>query len=222
MSVITLRYSVSAQEDVGVVEGRIVNIKNPINSQDAATKDYVDNSIDMIPEPPAVLQDMGQSTTAVMSQKAVTDLINRQTIINLIYPVGSIYMSINSINPEILFGGSWVLWGSGRTPVCVNINDSDFNEAEKIGGEKAVTLNINQIPSHAGHVPNASYAWGDAGENTYVLDRNSGAVFQHATNRPYVLRAGNEMCIRSNSAGGNGSHNNLQPYITCYMWKRIA
>ena len=76
------------------------------------------------------------------------------------------------------------------------------------------------MPSHEGHIPNGAHSWGNAEEETYVLDKNSGAVFQHSTNRPYVLRAGNEMCLRSNYLGGNEPHNNLQPYITCYMWKR--
>ena len=148
--------------------------------------------------------------------------INNKTIFDLIYPIGSIYLSVNSTNPKNLFGGTWIQWGSGRVPVCVNTSNSKFNSVEKTGGAETHTLTTSQMPSHSGHIPNASYAWGDAGEATYVLDRNSGAVFQHATNRPYVLRAGNEMCLRSNNEGGNGAHNNLQPYITCYMWKRTA
>ena len=148
--------------------------------------------------------------------------INNKTIFDLIYPIGSIYLSVNSTNPKNLFGGTWIQWGSGRVPVCVNTSNSKFNSVEKTGGAETHKLTVSQIPSHGGHIPNASYAWGDAGEATYVLDRNSGAVFQHATNRPYVLRAGNEMCLRSNYEGGNGAHNNLQPYITCYMWKRTA
>ena len=148
--------------------------------------------------------------------------INNKTIFDLIYPIGSIYLSVNSTNPKNLFGGTWIQWGSGRVPVCVNTSNSKFNSVEKTGGAETHKLTVSQIPSHGGHIPNASYAWGDAGEATYVLDRNSGAVFQHATNRPYVLRAGNEMCLRSNNEGGNGDHNNLQPYITCYMWKRTA
>lgn len=144
--------------------------------------------------------------------------VNGKTIFDMIYPIGSIYMSVNSTNPKNLFGGTWVQWGSGRVPVCVNTSNSNFNTVEKTGGAETHKLTTSQMPSHGGHIPNASYAWGNAGEATYVLDRNSGAVFQHATNRPYVLRAGNEMCLRSNNEGGNGAHNNLQPYITCYMW----
>ena len=51
-----------------------------------------------------------------------------------IYPVGSIYMSVNSTNPSSLFGGTWVPWGSGRVPVGVNTSDGNFNFVEKTGG----------------------------------------------------------------------------------------
>jgi hypothetical protein len=137
-----------------------------------------------------------------------------------IYPIGSIYMSVSSTNPGDLFGGIWSLWGEGKVPVCVDTNDPDFSQPEKIGGTKTVTLTIDQMPLHGGHVPSETYSWGDAGENTYFLPANQ--TEQYGTNRPYVVRNGNEACIRSQTAGGNGSLTNLQPLITCFMWKRTG
>jgi len=67
-------YKISATGDINVVEGRIKDLHDPIDDRDAVTKRYVDNQIEGIPEPPAVLQTEGQSETAVMSQKAVTTL----------------------------------------------------------------------------------------------------------------------------------------------------
>ncbi len=67
-----------ATNDVDVVEGRIKNLYDPIDPGDAATKQYVDNQIEGIPEAPVVLQNEGQSETAVMSQKAVTQLVGEQ------------------------------------------------------------------------------------------------------------------------------------------------
>ena len=46
-------------------------------------------------------------------------------------------MSINSTNPANFFGGTWVQWGSGRVPVCVNTSDSNFNSVEKAGGSSS-------------------------------------------------------------------------------------
>jgi hypothetical protein len=82
---------------------------------------------------------------------------------NPFWPVGSIFMSVNNVNPANYFGGTWAAWGTGRVPVCVNTSDSDFSSSEKTGGSKTVTLSTSQMPSHDGHVPNASYAWDDAG-----------------------------------------------------------
>jgi microcystin-dependent protein len=223
-----------AQVDVEVVDGRIVNVRNPIDGQDVANKNYVDNAIDALREPPAVLQSTGlsetavmsqiavteaiaavpqtqivdttgQSTTAVMSQKAVTNaILTKQTIFNMIYPVGAIYMSVNSTNPNSLFGGTWSLWGTGRVPVCINTSDSDFNSSEKTGGAKTVTLTTSQIPSH-----------------THGLARApAGSGFKESY--AYTNMSVREQTTQSDATGGGSSHTNLQPYITCYMWKRTA
>ena len=59
------------------------------------------------------------------------------SIIDLVYPVGSVYMGTSPTNPAQIFGqGTWVAWGSGRVPVGVNINDTSFNAVEKTGGTK--------------------------------------------------------------------------------------
>lgn len=60
--------------------------------------------------------------------------INGKSILDLTYPVGSIYMSVNSTNPGTILGGTWVTWGSGRIPVVVDPYRPEFNSAEKMGG----------------------------------------------------------------------------------------
>ena len=57
-------------------------------------------------------------------------------VLNVIYPIGSIYMSINPTNPGQIFGGTWSQIAQGRTLVGVDINDTDFNVAQKFGGSK--------------------------------------------------------------------------------------
>lgn len=194
---------VSAQNDVGVVDERLINVREPINETDAATKKYVDDAIDGLDTPPAVLQTIGQSETAVMSQKAVTNLF--YSFFDLIYPVGSIYMSVSDANPGDLFSGIWVGWGTGRVPVGVDVSDTNFNVVEKTGGEKTHTLTIAEMPSHYHNVnPNSGVrsAEGSGPWEYQSIYTSSGGV--------------------TTWSGGNGPHNNLQSYITCYMWKRIG
>ena len=76
--------------------------------------------------------------------------INALEIFNKVYPVGSIYLSVNNSNPSNYFGGTWVAWGSGRVPVGVNTSDSNFNTVEKTGRESEHTLTVDELAQH-GH-----------------------------------------------------------------------
>ena len=71
-----------------------------------------------------------------------------EDILLRVYPVGSIYMSINNIDPSTLFGGTWETWGTGQVPVGVDTSQTEFNAVEKTGGETTHTLTQNQVPSH--------------------------------------------------------------------------
>lgn len=129
-------------------------------------------------------------------------------IIDAIYPVGSIYMSVNNVNPSELLGGTWVAWGEGRVPVGVNKTDSDFNAVEKTGGEKVHVLTQSELP------PTLNFKTDSIGFQVYGEGTNQGEEVGTAfgTNTSLTLL----------NSGGGQAHNNLQPYITCYMWKRTA
>lgn len=110
-----------------------------------------------------------------------------------IYPVGAIYMSVSPTSPASLFGGTWTQWGSGRVPIGVDANDSDFNTVEKTNGTK-----INRI----GFIT--------AG-NGYGLAQGGGY--------------GGKTLLNEYQGDGGYIHKEfsiLQPYITCYMWKRVS
>ena len=113
-------------------------------------------------------------------------------------------MSINKANPSLLFGGTWVSWGAGRVPVGVNTSDPNFSTVEKTGGESEHTLIISEMPKHSHKVQQGSYNVG-AGSGGTVLTYQAGTIGQQTL-----------------TSGESGAHNNLQPYITCYMWKRTA
>lgn len=126
-----------------------------------------------------------------------------EEVFNMIYPVGSIYMSVNSANPSTLFGGTWEAWGSGRVPVGIDANDTDFDTVEETGGEKTHTLTIQEMPKHT-HTQKL-------GGNISTVDNVAG---------DYIIGDANTENV--SYAGGDQAHNIMQPYIVCYMWKRVA
>lgn len=131
---------------------------------------------------------------------------------NLVYPIGSIYMSVNPTNPSELFPRTaWMEWGQGRVPVGVDPSQAEFNAAEKIGGSKSVILTVDQIPTHTHKVPKPEWY----GAKT---DADTGFGMLKTKN---PIKDGSDGFV-SASAGGGKAHSNLQPYITCYMWVRTA
>ena len=123
------------------------------------------------------------------------------------HPVGSLFETTVSTNPGTLYGGTWAAWGGGRTPVGVNTADTSFNTVEKTGGEKAHTLTVEEMPSHS-HLIYDIAVYGLA---------ITGLNFASIPNGDWKGTAKN-----TEATGGGQAHNNLQPYITCYIWKRTT
>lgn len=143
---------------------------------------------------------------------------------NTIYPVGSIYMSVSNVNPSTLFGGTWEAWGSGRVPVGVDASSAAFSKVEQTGGEEAHTLTKNEMPVH--NHASSTYTNVLVGANQPRVDHVKAAVNYDVTTEQYgkgetiTIEEGTIAQYGVPSEGGGSSHNNLQPYITCYMWKR--
>jgi microcystin-dependent protein len=157
---------------------------------------------------------------------------------NLIFPVGSIRMTVSAADESAFLGGTWVRWGTGRVPVGVNTSDANFNTVEKTGGANTHTLATAELPSHnhsfSGSVTvNANGAHThQASSGSYKVGSGSGSTYYYMTNggstSGQTTGSGgshDHTGSVSGSVGSNGSgaaHNNLQPYITCYFWKRTA
>ena len=129
---------------------------------------------------------------------------NTATTLQAVYPVGSIYINAAvSTNPASLLGfGTWAAFGAGRVIVGLNASDSDFDTAQETGGAKTHTLSTSEIPSHT---HNSNFVTGGSGVSGVSTDGN----YDAATNA-------------TSATGGGGAHNNLQPYIVAYMWRRTA
>ena len=250
----------------------------------------------------AQLKDLLVTGDARIVGNLYTTIIPSQ-IINIVYPVGSIYMSVNNTNPSTFIGGTWVAWGSGKVPVGVDSGQTEFNSVEKTGGAKTASTSYTPAGTNTGGAVTA-HTYTPAGTNTGTavtmnaieLTHSGGAVQSHtltvdeipshthtvdkyyntATGGYYVYGSNgtgskltNDNGINATGGGKGHSHgftqpskhsftpttksitqptfsgtkatlshtvtnptfsgtaatiteSTLQPYITCYMWKRTA
>lgn len=140
---------------------------------------------------------------------SVTDLTKQLFL--LMHRVGDIIFSTSDENPSTIYGGTWVAWGKGQVPVGVDTSDSDFNTVEKTGGEKEHTLTVDETPSHKHDI----YGGTTTTTNTLTTPNSNGWI-------PLLGGMTYKNDGTMTTVGNDEPHNNLQPYITCYMWKRIA
>lgn len=161
-------------------------------------------------------------------------------ILSKVYPVGSIYLSVNPTNPSDYFGGTWISWGTGRVPVGADTSQTEFNAVEKTGGSKYLQSHSHTLNNHTHSV---NLTTGSSGGHTHTLYlktkgpsgstyRNVGSSSDHDYTRTNGMSSAgaHTHTVSGSTSGNNGStsdHNqtkgaaqNLQPYITCYMWKR--
>lgn len=137
-----------------------------------------------------------------------TDAVNKAYLdkkLASFYPVGSIYMNLNLIDPSLIFGGTWE-----RLKDTFLLGAGDTYEAGTTGGEATHTLTIDEMPSHDHNL------W----KLPLVDTHGSGETAQGYTLPS--LSAKNAKRIVSMPTGGDLAHNNMPPYLTVYIWKRIA
>lgn len=139
--------------------------------------------------------------------------VDGKALIDLIYPVGSIYMSANNVSPQTFFGGTWeriqdrFLLAAGTT-----------YSAGGTGGSATHTLTVAEMPSH--------YHDGISVDEFYNTHRMSYANQEHVgtgssaywTMDAYTTPT--SKTARTVETGGGSAHNNMPPYLTVYMWKR--
>jgi hypothetical protein len=138
----------------------------------------------------------------------------RTTYLNVAeaYPVGSIYMSINSTSPASLFGGTWE-----RMQDTFLLAAGSTYAAGATGGEATHQLTINEMPSHDHDL----YAVRSGGYDTYgvpITETWSGGS-NKVTN---AVGTGGGYNQGIQAKGGGAAHNNMPPYTAVYVWKRTA
>lgn len=144
-------------------------------------------------------------------------------IIDLIYPVGSIYLSVNAVDPQTIFGGTWI---QIKDTFLLAAGDTYANGAT--GGEAEHVLTAEEMPLHR-HYP---YGATDAarGDWNFAVIKDvsgrSGAQAAPTGSGAYSFNSttASDLTLRTQTgpAGEDAAHNNMPPYLAVYMWKRTA
>ena len=135
------------------------------------------------------------------------------------YPVGSIYLSTNETSPADLFGGTWEAYGQGRTLVGVGTGEDTRGEQlefliNQTGGEYKHALSVEEMPSHNHTLTAVTGTSSQQGVRS--VSTGLGATYTN------FLTSASSSSKTTSSSGSSSAHNIMQPYIACYMWKRIS
>lgn len=145
--------------------------------------------------------------TDLGSPESGSDAVSARWVLDSVYPVGAIYISAVSTSPASLFGGAWT---QIKDRFLYSVGDTAF--AGQQGGEIFHTLTTNEIPYHS--------------HNTYADDNF--CAYHTGNNNDWkqaLVNAYNGTTISDKwigFTGGGAAHNNMPPYLTVYMWQRVA
>lgn len=135
--------------------------------------------------------------------------VGGKSLLDMVYPVGSIYLSVSVTDPQMLFGGTWA-----RLEDVFLLAAGAKHAAGSTGGEESHILTEVEIAPHKhamAYSPDAS-----ASSTGFAYGIAAGSATNEAGGRGYASNLG------TFSAGGGQPHNNMPPYLAVYTWKRTA
>ena len=148
-------------------------------------------------------------------------------IVDLIYPIGSIYFSIEGDDPNTKFlDTGWVQISQGRYIAGVGQGTDENGDTATIiagsgEGEYNHTLSANEIPSHT-HTIKTDEAIFSTLDNPLDETGNYIQVSSEPGPQAQEFSGSTETGSILNSTGDDQSHNNMPPWFGVYIWKRTA
>lgn len=125
------------------------------------------------------------------------------------YPVGAIYMSVESTNPSTLFGGTWQ-----QIQDTFLLAAGPNHTAGSTGGAETVKLKSSEIPEHSHTIYGNPGSSGGTPAQGIMVNPESGDLFAWSN---YQQESYNPSPV-----GASAAHNNMPPFLTVYVWKRVS
>lgn len=144
--------------------------------------------------------DIQTSADVIIKLNQLTNTVNA-----LIPAIGEIYITLSEENPSLKFGGTWE-----QIKDVFLLASGDIYGAGSIGGEAMHTLTIEEMPSHTHKYKRHAF-------NSNDTDEETGESIYGVSNKSIDAHMG-----ETTSSGGGQAHNNMPPYLSVYIWKRIA
>lgn len=194
------RATVAAEISTEALE-KTKNAKAALEGDGVWVFDGGDSTGPSLPLKVVVDKELSETSANPLQNRVVTAAINelRNALVDMMYPVGSVYISFSELSPADIYGGIWE-----RVKDTFLIAAGDEYVAGSVGGEAMHTLTVDEMPRHAHHIykgegSSAAYRFTPAG---------TGVDAQNFADTAYE--------------GSNSAHNNMPPYIAVYMWRRVS
>lgn len=193
------------------------------------------------------LDDIDVDTLKAELKKYIDQNSSGGVSIDTIYPVGSIYLTMDiKFDPNKSFGGTWEITSEGKALFGADITgqDPDFEVPGLTGGEKTHTLTVDELPEHNHNIKveseelkgsvwnfvgqNANYGPGNSTSGVFSKGGDGTCFYPSSTgkatgiNDGFVLDATHDHTATSGNTGSGTAHNNLPPYQTIVVWQRTA
>lgn len=161
------------------------------------------------PSKVAVLDGSGWVYSRTLAELKGDIGVDTATLVDLFYPIGSIYMSTDTTNPQSRFTGTYWLPIYNR----FLLGAGDTYKAGTMGGEATHTLTRSEIPSHY----HDEYLGNDGGSDSAPSGYSGWPNIAYTSNKTWWTTGS-----KTSAAGGDGAHNNMPPYLAVYMWRRVT
>lgn len=161
------------------------------------------------PSKVAVLDGSGWVYSRTLAELKSDIGVDTATLVDLFYPIGSIYMSTDTTNPQSRFTGTYWLPIYNR----FLLGAGDTYKAGTMGGEATHTLTRSEIPSHY----HDEYLGNDGGSDSAPSGYSGWPNAAYTSDKTWWATGS-----KTSPAGGDGAHNNMPPYLAVYMWRRVT